>query len=338
MSLQPDVTPQAAQRRQQLIRVIDALKVLPTTLAVPMRVLQLRRSPNAGAPDFTQALSADPSLSARVLVLANSAHFSPSQPVTKLSQAVAMIGLTNLMPLVFGVSMAGIFNVLGMPAADRNGVWRSALLKATTARELTQKLAPDLVEEAFLCGLLQDVALPVLYATLRSEWPSVLERLDVEDPAHRRELELQSYGADHGEIGRLVVEKLGLPGPYSVATAVHHDGVSALKAVGDSGLARALDAAATLPHHLNDLSPAVSQRMAQKLLSLSGDGDATAANTTVAQIAQQYKSLSRILGEPDDGATLQQFLQAISAEIAAFVENSIGESTSRTPPGKPASE
>src|SRR5262249_45160704 len=157
---------------------------------------------------FAEAISADPSLSAKLLALANSAAFSPAKPVTRISQAVSMIGLKNLLPLVFGLSVAGIFNKLGLGATDRAILWRAALLKAVAARELALRLIPDQAEEAFIAGLFQDVALPIYCASDPAAWPEMSAIIQLEDVADRRARETQINGIDHAQLGRVLCTHL----------------------------------------------------------------------------------------------------------------------------------
>src|SRR5687768_10368466 len=89
----------ADRRRRQLSDAIAELRLLPTTVSVPMKILQLQRSGTATPADFGVALSADPSLTSKVLGLANSAACAPVKPVTKVSEAITRIGLKNLLSL-----------------------------------------------------------------------------------------------------------------------------------------------------------------------------------------------------------------------------------------------
>jgi HD-like signal output (HDOD) protein len=165
-------------RHQRVLRIIEQLDVLPTTVNVPMRLLQLQCSRSGGATEIAEVLSANPSLTSKILGLANSSYFAPVQPVRKLTTAVSMIGLNNVLSLVFGLSLAGIFNKLGLPQVEMGRLWKTSLLKSTAAREYARKYSPEHVEEAGLCGLLQDIALPVMFAADQSVWSLLLPKLD----------------------------------------------------------------------------------------------------------------------------------------------------------------
>src|SRR4051794_6655080 len=89
-------------RHVRMTALLQALEVLPTSMNVPMRVLALQRSPSSTMSQFADAISSDASLASKVLAMANSAWFSPRHPIHKVSDAIPMIGLNNLLPLLFG--------------------------------------------------------------------------------------------------------------------------------------------------------------------------------------------------------------------------------------------
>jgi two-component system cell cycle response regulator len=319
----------ADRRRRQLSDAVAELRLLPTTVSVPMKILRLQKDPAASIEDVSAALSADPSLTSKVLALANSASCAPARPVTKLSGAVARIGLKNLLSLVLGLSIGGIFNKMGMPAAESKGLWRAALLKATAARELAARLDPGEAEEAYVAGLLQDVGLPLVYATDPSAWPETAAILDLE-PAPRRQRELAMYGTDHATLGRAVTLKLGLPPLFQAAVAIHHDEGEAFAAgaaaVGIPAVASAASFAGVLPHRLASYGASVAAKLAAKLKALDPQGAIDHA-ALLKSIADGYAGTLELLGESDESsAAVKEFLQALGGEVAGILEASLGES------------
>src|SRR5215217_6793024 len=98
------IPPIAAHRAAQLTDAVARVDVLPCSISVPMRLLELKRNPNSTMAQYASALTFDPALVAKVLGLVNSAAFKPAKPITRVSQALVMIGLKNLLPLAFGAA------------------------------------------------------------------------------------------------------------------------------------------------------------------------------------------------------------------------------------------
>jgi diguanylate cyclase (GGDEF)-like protein len=312
------------QRREQLFGLAGALSLLPSTLVAPMKVLQLHRRGNATMEQFGEAICADPSLVSKIMGLVNSAAFKPVHPITKPSHALVMIGLKNLLPLVFGVSMAGIFNKMGLPADERSAMWRATLLKAVTAREFARGSTPDVAEEAFVAALLQDVALPIIHAADRSAWPETIAVLELPDSAVRTARERTMYACDHGELGAAIVKTLGLPQLYCEATANHH-APSGPSAGGNAVLARALTIAAALPHRL---ALNVANLKARLLAAVCVGPPRPADVELLSRIAESYaETLAQFADTDERSVAFKEFMQGLCGQVALCMESAIGEST-----------
>ena len=322
----------ADRRRKQLSDAVAELRLLPTTVSVPMKILQLQRDPAATVADFGTALLADPSLTTKVLALANSASCAPARPVTKITEAITRIGLKNLLALVFGLSIGGIFNKMGMPALESKGLWRASLLKAVAARELATRLDPERAEEAYVCGLLQDVGLPIIFFTDPSAWPETAAILDLE-PTPRKQRELAMYGTDHATLGKVVAAKLGLPELFQAAVGMHHDDAEAAAAaaatVGSPAITRAMEFAGVLPHKLANYGPSVANKLAAKLKTLDPQALIDHAGL-LKSVGEAYSGTLALLSESDESsAAVKEFLQALGGEVAGILEGSIGDSLSQ---------
>ena len=313
-------------RRQKLLELVASVQVLPTSLAVPMRVLEFRRNGGAGMKELAEVICADAGLTAKILSLANSASFTPANTITRLSQALAMIGMKNLMPLVFGLSLAGIFNRLAMAADQRDSLFRASLLKAVTAREIALKLDKEVAEEAFLCGLLQDVALPLLHEADRAAWPETIRLLDLQDQATRLDRELRIYGADHCAIGMAVVKRMNLPAMFQHAVGSHHAGTTPLEVTGNKALATAIDLSSRLPHSAVQLSTGAMAYLSAGLVK-TFDSPKTVA-TLLKTITASYSSTLTLLGHGDENKRFKEFLQDLCGQVAHCMEEAVGESAS----------
>jgi len=306
--------------------MVESLDVLPTTTSIPVRLLELQRSRSASTSQFAQVLAADPCLCTKVLGFANSAWFSPTRPITKVSEAISMIGLRHLSPLVLASAIAGIHDKVGLPPETRRRFWESFLLKGVAARECARHCVPDRAEEAFVCGLLQDLVLPVFYAADPQTWPEVDAVLDAGNDV-RREREISIYGTDHAEMGQRLTERLGLPELYRGATKAHHDGPDLRRVVEDDGLARSLEFAALLPHRAGKRD-GVSREV---VAFFQRDDNAEALDIPPAEMLgnteKQYAMTLEVLGQDSSAdAGLKECLQEATHALTLGLEAMIGES------------
>ena len=299
-----------------------------------MRVLELKRRNTSNAAELVKVIASDSALAAKVLGLANSSAFAPASPVTRLSTAIGMIGLNNLLPLVFGLSLGGIFNKLGLTPADQSSLWRASLLKSVAARACARRLGATeaQIEEIQLAALLQDVALPMFHAADRSAWPEYLAVLECPD-GERTARECAMFGVDHGDVGARCLRSLGLPESFAALATVHHQPGAPTPAtpIADAVPAVVLTAtraAATLPHKL----PAFNAKLLQPFaLRLGRMGKFEAADMTLllTTICKEFGALTENFAEQaDGGASYKQFLQQLSEEVAGCLQSAIGSSTS----------
>lgn len=324
----------AARARQQRIQIaINGLGVLPTTMRIPMRILQLQRSRSAGLKDYADALAMDPSLASKVLSLANSAWFAPPKPVTKLFEAVRTIGLNNLLPLLFSFSLTGIFSKLDLPSSDRESLWATALLKGCAAAEWMCKQksreATELSEEGFLCGMLQDLALPIIYSTDRAAAMELTVVLDL--PVDDRPLrEKALFGADHAAFSAMLARKMELPELYIHACATHHDIAGPSLPAQFKLLEPPLRLAAVLPHCSSGVDPLAAERIRScfaAILQSHPDSNLNFDfNDFIRACFARYQRMRSMLGSGnEENTSFRDFLREVCDQVGQSLTTAIGD-------------
>lgn len=313
-------------RYERTMKLIEELTVLPTALNVPMRILDLYRDPKTSLEQFSQTIMTDGALSAKVLELANSAWFCPTTPVTKVFDALRMIGLNNLLPLLFGLSLAAIFNKAGLSTEERESLWQNALCKGLIARQWTRLQGIPLEEEAFLCGVLQDIALPAMFSADRSSSPELASIMDLPEKT-RLEREIRLFGADHAEFGQHILNRSRLPELYVLSTATHHttDGPSLPKEY--SVLAPGLKLAARMSHGLCRIDERAVQPLQTAFAECMSSDNKVELAVFIEDVLAAAKSMSTMLGlkqRPSGGAGI--FLQEVADHIAKSMFEAVGAS------------
>jgi HD-like signal output (HDOD) protein len=194
---------------------------LPSFPAVVMQILQKIRSPYSSAPDIAESLSLDPQLSVKLLGIANSAAFSPIKKVENLTQAIALVGMSQLESLVLGVGVAKGMPKKGCEWHDPKQFWLTSARRAILADEIAMILCPAKESECFTAAFLQDMALPFL-ATHRSEDYNPIFKKWHEEGGDLAQLEREVLGWDHAEIATLICSEWGLPENIALAIKNHH--------------------------------------------------------------------------------------------------------------------
>lgn len=200
--------------------ILDKLANVRGLPALPMVVNTLSRrigDQTVSAGEIARLLSHDQGLTARVLRLANSAFYSPKEPVRTPEQAVVLLGFGTVRAIIL---KASIFSAYDMERA--RPFWLHALGTACAARTIARRAGIGGAEDAFVMGLLHDLGklaldefLPDLYRPVRA----AVER----DGGLIRDAELRLLGCDHAAVGRFLCEHWSLPPVYRDAIAGHHD-------------------------------------------------------------------------------------------------------------------
>jgi diguanylate cyclase (GGDEF)-like protein len=315
-------------REQKVKELIASLTVLPTAINVPVRIMQLYHSPQKpGLDAFAETLIADAALSAKVLELANSAWYSRTRTVTRISDALRMIGLSNIIPLLFGLSLAGVFNKTNLPAEQRSALWQSSLLKGVIAREwMRWRGNGEHAEEAFLCGALQDIALPIMYAADRAAAMELAGIVDLDGPS-RAEREAALFGADHGAFAKAICMKLGLPDLYVQAAATHHAPDGPALPDGFQKMQCALKLSAAVPHGASKLDDQSIKKVTMGLLRAADGATAAQLNTFTEQVIAAARKMISVLAPPGlSNNSVKDYLQDVSDQVARTMLAAIGNS------------
>lgn len=159
--------------------------------------------------DLERTIGADPSLTAKILKIANSAQYSRPRAVTKLSTAVSILGFNTIRSLVLLVIGSNLF------AQDRQksffqAFWRQSLGCAFRGKALALTTVPELAEEVFTAGLLHNIGQVALYYAdpqAYPKWPGSEDRQVV----RLCDLELAAFGVDHRIVGAEVLRFWNFP-------------------------------------------------------------------------------------------------------------------------------
>lgn len=194
---------------------------LPSFPSAIMQTLERIRDPNACASSVAEALSVDPGLSVRVLRLANSAAFSARNKVENLSQAIALVGFSQLETMVLSVGVGGAMPGRTSPGYDAARFWRASARRGVLAHSLAAILCPGRGSECFTAGFLQDMAVPLLARQDPERYGPILERWHREG-GDLSEMEREVYDWDHAEVATWMCHEWNFPENITAAIGGHH--------------------------------------------------------------------------------------------------------------------
>ena len=149
--------------------------VLPSLPEIVVRVRQAVNNDDVNLGDVVKLIQIDPSLTARLVQIANSPLYRSRQPVENCLMAVNRLGLATTRDLVTCLVLNNVFNAENKLLRARvEKLWHHSCHVAAIASTIA-KITPGLHEDtALLAGLLHDIGvLPVLHYA--AEFPEILE-------------------------------------------------------------------------------------------------------------------------------------------------------------------
>ena len=166
-----------------------------------------------------------PSLSAKLVGLANSAYFGRTSSIKGLSDAIFVIGFRTVRSLATATALQAPFENNRCPAFQSGRFWLHAVLTAHVARELARNASPDLSlnpEEAYLAGLLHGIGLLALVHLFPDELNQILESEDRTAGSMSARI-LEKFGATHRSLGAALLKRWHLPDAFACATEHYAD-------------------------------------------------------------------------------------------------------------------
>jgi putative nucleotidyltransferase with HDIG domain len=236
---------------QELDHYIDQIKRLPPAPTVLAELLGLFKQPNVDLTRVVDLITYDPSLTAEVLKLCNSAYFGMSYPADDISEAITRLGLYEVYRLVAAVVASRTLSVASPGSGlDAGELWRHSVTSAVAAQQVSQQ-AGDEPNVAFTAALLHDLGKIILALAIKDRYRPVVEATRTKGLSFL-DAEKRLLGVQHAEIGGRLLSRWKFPKRIVLAVWFHHD---PSKAHTFERLASVVQLANTLAHSIAEPSP-----------------------------------------------------------------------------------
>lgn len=246
----------SAELRAAVCAKIDEIPALPSI--VP-RLLSILRNDEASVSEIAEVIAYDPSLTSKILRVANSAYYGFSGQVSELRRAVLLIGLRVVKTLALSIPIVHRFPTgTQLSGFSQTGLWIHSLAVGTLAQWIAQRLRKPKAESLFLAGTLHDIGKIVFSEYFGPLFEEALDNVRAGNAQFLWESEQETFGMEHGELAALILTRWKFPGEIIEPIALHH--------------------AAELPPESDRLSVAIlklANTIAQEL-EVGSDGNVTA--------------------------------------------------------------
>lgn len=222
MASKPDpVKRQEGKTPQKLDLKVDKIDNLPTLPTVYAEVERLCQNPDVDAEDLSRVIEADPSITLKLLRLANSAFFGFTRKISSVKDAISLLGNQTVKNAVLSISIFDATQDQKATAGlDRKKFWQHSAGVGSIARFLARKLRIER-EECFTAGILHDVG-KVILDGLFSDYYAPALRAVAEQNIPIFQAEQEELGLTHTGVGQELAMSWQIPERLIEGITYHH--------------------------------------------------------------------------------------------------------------------
>lgn len=214
----PALDPETIVR--EAVKNVSALSTLPE---ITNRIIMTVEDPRSSAGQLHKIIAHDPSLSARILKVVNSAFYGVSGQIGSVERAIVLLGLTAVKNISVAASLGQLFRGAKLGAGfSARDLWTHCIAVGVTARDLGKKIGAVDTDEFFLAGLIHDVGILVELQT----WPEKLSAICTtvkNTDASFCEVERQVLGVDHQALGMGLAQQWKFTKICQLVAGYHHN-------------------------------------------------------------------------------------------------------------------
>jgi len=202
---------------QDFIKDVDKLVPRPD---IALDVLQLAYGEDCDFNVLSSTIETDPSLTANMLQLANSAYFGHMRKISSIHDIIIRLGLESVKLIAITSASIGLLkNPQDAYNLDAAGLWQHSQATAILSSIIGRYAKVKDGSAVYTAALLHDIGKVVLNRPLQI---ALSNNTSQGDSLSFIELENKLLETDHAKVGMFLLEKWGLPAAITVPVGFHH--------------------------------------------------------------------------------------------------------------------
>jgi len=316
-------------------RLVTNSKYIPPLPQLVVKLVTYLDMPNDQIPirELAKDISVDPRATSELLKLTNSTSVGLRREITKVFDAVNLLGTKRTIALILSSATVGAQDRMlrGSNASVREWYHRRSVLTASTASVFAQKFEDVSSDTAFVLGLLQDIGILTLNHSFPNRYPQLLQRFRSVGPIQLAHSERDDFSTTHAEVSAALLQHWGLPQSLICLILDHHaTDQTAKRSKIDEGFLRVMRIGEALAN-LSDLRHPMRCHALNRLLKEYGDERQSECGACVREaVARAVDSCALFAIPAPDEATINTILKRVSSLNDG--ENELEESLSDVSP------
>lgn len=208
---------------EQLMKTITKMTSMPSLPQLYVNLNKELQCTEVNMNRVSRIVESDMGMTVKILQLVNSSFFGFPTRITNPGQAVMLLGIDTIKTLVLSVH---IFTEFDKTSGDFQfqPVWQHSMEVAAMAKKIaeSEKASAQIIESAFIAGMLHDCGKMILAANLPQQYNKILKVKETRNISVY-EAEKSVLGSTHAEVGAYLLGLWGMADSMLECVAYHHN-------------------------------------------------------------------------------------------------------------------
>jgi putative nucleotidyltransferase with HDIG domain len=201
-------------------QLIESVEILPPAPNLLSKLLVAINDIDANFDEIVNFIELDPSLTAKLLQICNSAFFGTEDPLVDVRDAVSRIGYQAIYLLVSMIKGSESFRLPPNHKKDAAALWKHAVVTAYASQFVAMAAGAN-ASLAFTGGLLHDIGKVVFFKS-GGDYYKLLMKKASDARTSSYEFEISAYGFSHADVGQSLLRQWVLPETLIESVKFHH--------------------------------------------------------------------------------------------------------------------
>ncbi len=200
---------------------VSQIKEIPPLPQSLKRLIEIIDSEIETAGELESIICYDPSLVAKVIMIANSTYYGYRRQVKTVSKAITVVGADQVKSIcICTLLMSLLSNSNVISAAHREMLWKHAFACSRIASEMTKKRPWMNGAEAAVLAIVHDLGWIVMATHFNEQFVAIFETAARKDiPPWYVETQ---YGLEHSRLGKFLAARWAFPEEFVAVIEFHH--------------------------------------------------------------------------------------------------------------------
>ncbi len=204
----------------QAKEAILSIEWLPSPSSILTDILRVLDEDEMGAEALEERLKREPSVTAQVLKVANSAYYGCQRKIDSVGRAIVVIGMSEVRNICLTIALLQQFEK--RPAAELfvpQLFWKHSLLTGFIASELAKDTGIISKDVAYTLGLIHDLGRLIMAYYLPDYFDKVVSLANTPSLLYQTE---RGFSVTHTDLGYWLATKWKLPETANMVMRYHH--------------------------------------------------------------------------------------------------------------------